>query len=228
MVMIMAEPRHSVRFPNESDEYRDARNELLESEMGLRRHIESVAEQRRKLPIGGEVPDNYVFADANGDVRMSELFADGKETLVLYNYMYGPSMPEPCVSCTSILDALDGETPHILQRVNFNVVAKSPIERIQAVARDRGWRNLRLLSSAANTYNRDYRGENAAGAQMPMLNVFTRRDGRIHHTYGTELLFAPSEPGQDGRHVDTIWPLWNMFDFTPEGRGTNWYPKLRY
>ena len=196
--------------------------------MGLRRHIESVAEQRRKLPIGGEVPDNYFFAGPDGDVRMSELFADGKETLVLYNYMYGPSMPEPCVSCTSILDALDGEAPHIFQRVNFHVVAKSPIARIQAVARDRGWRHLRLLSSAANTYNRDYRGEHVTGAQMPMLNVFTRRDGRIHHTYGTELLFAPNEPGQDGRHVDAIWPLWNMLDFTPEGRGTNWYPKLRY
>src|SRR5438045_976352 len=224
----MAESRHSVRFPNEGDAYRAARNELLEAEIDLRRHTEAVAGQRRQLPIGGEVPEDYVFDDGNGSVKMSELFADGKETLVLYNYMYGPAMPEPCVSCTSILDALDGETPHIVQRVNFAIVAKSPFERIQSVARDRGWRNLRLLSSASNTYNLDYHGEHVTGAQMPMLNVFTRRDGRIHHSYGTELLFAPSEPGQDGRHVDTIWPLWNMFDFTPEGRGTNWYPKLRY
>ena len=217
-----------VQFPNESEEYRAARNALLESEKELRRNIESVAAQRRQLPPGGEVPEDYAFDDANGKVRMSELFAPEKDTLVLYNYMYGPSMPEPCVSCTSILDALDGESPHIVQRVNFAVVAKSPFERINAVARDRGWRNLRLLSSASNTYNRDYRGEHVTGAQMPMLNVFTRSDGRIRHRYGTELLFAPSEPGQDGRHVDMIWPLWNMFDFTPDGRGTDWYPRLRY
>ena len=61
-----------------------------------------------------------------------------------------------------------------------------------------------------------------------MLSVFTRRQGRIHHTYGTELLFAPADRGQDGRHVDSIWPLWNVFDLTPDGRGTNWCPRLRY
>ena len=215
-------------FPNESDEYRTARNALLQSEIDLRRQIESVAAQRRQLPIGGEIPEDYVFESADGPVKMSELFADGKDTLVVYNYMYGPSMPEPCVMCTSILDAMDGESPHIQQRVNYYVVAKSPIDRILATARERGWRNLRLLSSANNTYNRDYRGEDATGAQMPALNVFTKRDGRIYHTYAAELLFAPSEPGQDGRHVDMIWPLWNLFDYTPEGRGTNWYPRLRY
>jgi predicted dithiol-disulfide oxidoreductase (DUF899 family) len=215
-------------FPNESDEYRTARNALLQSEIELRRQIEAVAAQRRELPVGGEVPEDYVFDSANGPVKMSQLFEAGKDTLVLYNYMYGPSMREPCVMCTSILDAMDGESPHIQQRVNYYVVAKSPIDRILATARERGWRNLRLLSSANNTYNRDYRGEEATGEQMPALNVFTKRDGRIYHTYAAELLFAPSEPGQDGRHVDMIWPLWNLFDYTPEGRGTNWYPRLRY
>ena len=113
-------------------------------------------------------------------------------------------------------------------RVNFAVVARSPIERIRAFARERGWRNLRLLSSARNTYNVDYRAENADGAQLPALNVFVRRDGRVHHFYNTELLYTRTEPGQDGRHVDLIWPLWNLFDLTPEGRGTGWYPRLAY
>jgi len=63
---------------------------------------------------------------------------------------------------------------------------------------------------------------------LPPLNVFVRRDGKIYHFYNTELLFAPKEPGQDARHVDSIWPLWSLFDFTPDGRGTNWYPKLTY
>jgi len=161
-------------------------------------------------------------------VRMSELFEPGKDTLIVYSYMFGPKMAAPCVSCTSILDGLDGQSPHVTQRMNFVVVARSPIDRIMDVARERGWNGLRLLSSSANTYNRDYQGENERGDQMPSLNVFVRRDGRIHHFYQSELLFAPKAPGQDGRHVDLIWPLWNLFDVTPEGRGTNWYPRLRY
>jgi predicted dithiol-disulfide oxidoreductase (DUF899 family) len=116
----------------------------------------------------------------------------------------------------------------MIQRVNFAVVAKSPISRIMQFAKPRGWRNLRLLSSADNTYNHDYHAESPEGNQLPALNVFVRRDGEIHHFYNTELLYVPSEPGQDGRHVDMIWPLWNLFDFTPEGRGEKWYPRLSY
>jgi predicted dithiol-disulfide oxidoreductase (DUF899 family) len=196
--------------------------------MKLRRQIEAVAAERRKLPLGGAVKEDYVFDSADGPVAMSSLFADGKDTLLVYSYMYGPQMAAPCVSCTSILDALDGEAPHVVQRVNLAVVARSPIDRILEFTRPRGWRHVQLLSSASNSYNRDYHGETENGAQMPMMNVFVRRNGRIYHTYGTELLFAPSDRGQDGRHVDSFWPLWNLFDLTPEGRGTSWYPKLRY
>jgi len=123
---------------------------------------------------------------------------------------------------------LNGTAKHATQRINLTVVAKSPLQRIRAVARERGWHNLRLLSSHGNTYNQDYFGENEKEDQRPSLNVFVRRDGKIHHFYHTELLFAPKEPGQDGRHVDMIWPLWSLFDFTPEGRGKDWYPKLKY
>jgi predicted dithiol-disulfide oxidoreductase (DUF899 family) len=228
---------HSIRFPNETPEYRSARDELLEAEIALRRHVEEVAALRRQLPTGGRVPTDYVFDEGGADpggvdtatqIRLSELFDDGKDTLILYSYMYGPAMKEPCTSCTSILDGLDGEAPHVSQRVNFAVVAKSPIERLRRWAKDRGWDHLRLLSSARNTYNADYHGEDAKGNQFPALNVFVRRNGEIHHVYCTELLFTKGEPGQDQRHVDLIWPLWNLFDFTPEGRGTKWYPKLTY
>jgi predicted dithiol-disulfide oxidoreductase (DUF899 family) len=219
----------SVRFPGESEAYRAAREDLLKSEVDLRRQIESVAAKRRTLPLGGEVPQDYTFEDADGKkVRLSELFAPGKDTLIIYSFMFGPQMPDACTSCTSILDGLDGEAPHVSQRVPLVVVAKSPIERITKFARGRGWRNLRLLSSASNTYNRDYHAENEKGGQMPVLNVFVRRDGRIHHFYSTELLFVSPEPGQDGRHVDLIWPLWNLFDVTPEGRGETWHPRLKY
>jgi predicted dithiol-disulfide oxidoreductase (DUF899 family) len=232
----MTTAKHSVRFPGESAAYRGARNELLDAEIELRRNIETVAALRRQLPPGGPVPEDYVFEElGEGNVprkvRLSELFSSGPavpDTLILYSFMYGPQMPEPCFACTSMLDALDGEAPHIIRRANLAVIAKSPIDRIMQFARGRGWRNLRLLSSANCDYNHDYQGETATGDQLPSLNVFVRRDGAIHHTYNSELLFAPAEPGQDGRHVDSIWPLWNVLDFTPDGRGEKWYPSLLY
>jgi predicted dithiol-disulfide oxidoreductase (DUF899 family) len=223
---------HAGRFPGESAAYRKARNELLKAELALRRNVEAVAARRRKLPAGGAVQQDYEFdeADDAGNVRrvrMSELFGRGN-SLVVYSYMYGPAMAKPCPMCTSMLDSLDGAAKHAGQRVDLVVVAKSPIERIRAVARERGWKNLRLLSSAGSSYNRDYHGEDEQGAQMPMLNVFTRRGGAIHHTWGSEMLFAPADAGQNARHVDAIWPLWNLLDTTPEGRGKDWYPRLDY
>jgi predicted dithiol-disulfide oxidoreductase (DUF899 family) len=220
-------------YPGESAEYRAARDRLLEREAELRRVTEAVAEARRALPPGGAVADDYVFQEAGAhgepaDVRLSELFAPDKDTLVLYSFMFGPDMDTACPSCTSFLDAFDGAARHVGQRVNLAVVAKSPLPRILAHARDRGWRHLRLLSSAGNRYNRDYFGESEGGDQLPMLNVFRRDDGTIRHFWGSELMFATPEPGQDPRHSDTIDPQWNLLDFTPEGRGTDWYPELRY
>jgi predicted dithiol-disulfide oxidoreductase (DUF899 family) len=214
-------------FPNESADYRRARNALLESEKALRRQIEAVAAERRALPPGGEVREDYEFEGEDGPVRLSELFGD-KPSLVLYSYMYGPKMERPCPSCTSMLDGLDGQARHIVQRAALAVVARSPLPRILEFTRPRGWRNLRLLSSAGNSYSLDYKGEDAEGRQWPMLNVFTRQGDRVVHTWATELAFAPQEPGQDVRHIDLIWPLWNVLDMTPEGRGTSWRPSLEY
>ena len=225
----------SISFPGESPEYRLARDRLLQQEVELRRATEAVAAARRELPPGGVVPQDYVFQEVGKSgtptkVKLSELFVPGKDTLVIYNFMFPRALDDeqPCPHCTSMLDALDGAAQHITQRVNFAVVAKAELSRILAHAQARGWRGLRLLSSAGTTYNRDYFGEDAEGAQMPMLNVF-RRDGEaIRHFWGSELLDAPTEPGQDSRHVDSIDPQWNLFDLTPEGRGTDWYPELSY
>jgi predicted dithiol-disulfide oxidoreductase (DUF899 family) len=232
----VAKPLHEVRFPGESTAYRAARNNLLKAEIDLRRQIERVAALRRKLPVGGAVPEDYVFdegPDGPGGgnlsraVKLSELFARDA-SLIVYSFMYGPAVEKPCPSCTSILDSMNGAAPHVTQHVNLVVVAKSPIERIKDFAKTRGWSNLRLLSSANNSYNHDYYGESATGSQMPILNVFVRRGNKVHHVFATELLFGPKDLGQDHRHVDIIWPLWNLYDFTPEGRGATWYPRLSY
>jgi predicted dithiol-disulfide oxidoreductase (DUF899 family) len=238
-------------FPGESKEYRTARDRLLEQEIELRRAEEALAGARRALPAGGLVPEDYVFrglgADgAPTDVRLSELFAPKRDSLAIYSMMFpryhgderpGPKTGQtaklplaegPCPSCTTLLDQLDGAAEHVSQRMNFAVVAKAPLERILAWADERGWRRLRLLSSAGNTYNRDYLAETPEGDQMPMLNVFHRDGDTIRHFWGSELLYAPSEPGQDPRHVGSLEPLWNLFDLTPEGRPSDWEEQVSY
>lgn len=221
---------HDRRFPGESAAYRDARDALLEAETALRAQTEQVAALRRALPSGGAPPQDYAFARAPDGQRitLSALFAPGKDTLVVYSYMYAPTAAAPCPLCTSMLDSLDGAAPHITQRVNLAVVAKAPVARLAAVARERGWSRLTLLSSADNAYNADYLAEDAQGNQMPMLNVFRRAADGVRHFWGSELLYAPREPGLHSRHVDAIWPLWNVLDTTPDGRGADWLPKLRY
>jgi predicted dithiol-disulfide oxidoreductase (DUF899 family) len=237
-------------YPGESAEYRAARDRLLEQEVRLRQEMEAVAEARRGLPRGGAVPENYAFrglgADgAPTDVRLSELFAPGRDSLAIYSMMFprdpgderpGPQAGQtarlplaegPCPSCTALLDQLDGAVEHVSQHMNFAVVTKAPLERVVAFADERGWRRLRLVSSAGNTYNRDYLAETPEGDQRPMLNVFHRDGDVIRHFWGSELFYAPMDPGQDPRHVGTLEPLWNFFDLIPEGR-PDWDEQLSY
>ncbi len=238
-----------IHFPGESEEYRHERNRLLEAEAGLRLAIEQVAWQRRALPPGGVVADDYRFEESSdGDeVRFSELFEAGKNTLVIYSFMFprhsrdtrpGPEEGEtarlplsqtPCASCTSILDSLDGAARHLTRRLNLAVIAKSDPDRIRNFARERGWHHLRLLSSRSNAYNHDYHAETPEGEQMPILNVFLRDGDQLRHTWASELMYAPRDEGMEARHVDSIWPIWNLLDVTPEGRGNGSnFPALRY
>jgi len=230
-----------LHFPNESAEYRRVRNALLEEEMALRRQVERVAAQRRALPPGGVVPEDYRFEGADGPVTLSQLFG-GKGTLAVYSFMFGPEREAPCTGCVHFLDGLDGAAQHILQRLAFVVVAKSPIRRLLDLAGERGWEHLKLLSTAGNTYDRDYFGDStgltvplrrqqdfADGKDwdMPILNVFRRDGSTVRHFWASELLYVPAEPGQEYRHNDLLDPVWNMLDVTPEGRG-DFDPQLEY
>ena len=232
-----------VNFPNESPEYRKARDKLLQREKALRREMEAVAEEIRALPPGGAVPEDYEFdhIDRNGapkKVRLSQLFRPGTDTLILYHYMFprhrsdkrqGPSSGPiaqlpleegPCPSCTALLDNWEGAVPHVEGLgVNIAAVATAPIEQVAAFAAHRGWRHLKLISAVNNTFKRDYHGEDEEGQQVPILTVFHKgRDGVIRLSWASELLFLPTEPGQDPRHVGTVEPMWTLLDLTPGGR----------
>lgn len=231
-----------IRFPNESSEYRAARNLLLLREVELRRKMEAVAVELRHLPLGGEVPMDYAFerigASGGGEtVKMSALF-DRSDTLMVYHYMFprhsrddrkGPSRGDlasvpladgPCPSCTALIDMWEGTMPHFEGLGgNLVVVADAPIKQLSAFGRDKGWKHVQLLSAAGSSFRRDYGGDGPDGEPVPIMTVFKRGDdGKIRLHWASELVFEPCDPGQDMRHLGTVEPLWTLFDLTPNGR----------
>ncbi len=222
---------HEKKFPGESEAYRQARDRLLQAELELRRKVGEVAALRQSLPLGGAVASDYVFEEldsASGrvvEVRLSRLIPEGKSTLLLYNFMYAPDWDKACPLCTSLADGWEGNAAYVAEHAGFALVAKAPIRKFVEWGRQRGWERLRLLSSEKNSFNADYNAEFESnyGSQHPVMHVFTRRDGRLHHFWSSEVLYCKLD--SDPRHLDTTWPLWNLLDFTPEGRGGDWYPK---
>ena len=167
-------------------------------------------------------------------VSLAELFEDGKDTLFLYSFMFIPGdswrpLEVGCPACTSIIDALDGRGPHITQRVNLAIAAKAPIQQFREHALSRGWRNIRLLSSAE--YDLQQRLPQRDGRRQPAPDRERIRAKRRSGSTTSGAVSLPSlrtDPEQHPRHVDFMWPLWNVLDLTPEGRGSDWHPRLEY
>ncbi len=216
---------NGMRYPNEPETYRRARTALLAEEIELRRHIERVAEMRRALPPGGEVREDYRFDGEGGPVSFKQLFGD-KQTLAIYSYMFGPQRKELCPMCTSVMGAWENIVPGIEQRIAFVCVARSPIARLAAAKEARGWRKLKVYSDGSGDFTRDY--VSAEDTDIPAYNVFSRRDGTIRHFWSSEMGAETADPGQDPRGAPDLDPLWTLLDTTPEGRGSDWYPKLNY
>jgi predicted dithiol-disulfide oxidoreductase (DUF899 family) len=216
---------NTAHFPNESAEYRTARNELLAEEIELRRHIERVAAQRRALPHGGEVPQDFELVAETSPIRLSGLFGD-KDTLMVYSMMYGPERKAPCPMCTSFLSSWNGTAVNLRERLALAVTARSPIDRLLDYKKQRGFANLPFVSDLSGPYTRTY--VNPEDGDVPGFSVFTRRNGKIFHRYSGEMSAAMADPGQDPRGAPDLDPLWLLLDLTPEGRGTDWYPKLHY
>jgi predicted dithiol-disulfide oxidoreductase (DUF899 family) len=217
--------RNRTRFPNESAAYRAARDALLVEEIEARRALERVAALRRALPPGGAVPRDYPFVGAEGPTTLSGLFGD-KETLCVYSYMFGPERAAPCPMCASLMAAFEGKIADIGQRVAIAFVARSPIARLVAAKRARGWIELPVYADVEGGFTRAY--VSAEDADVPAYTVFSRRDGVVRHFWSGEIGGEMADPGQDPRGQPELDPLWGLLDTTPEGRGADWYPKLAY
>ena len=215
----------TAHWPNESKEYRAARNALVVEEIELRRHIERVAAMRRALPPGGAISKDLDFVGEHGPAHLSSLFED-KHTLMIYSMMFGPQRKEPCPMCTSFLSSWNGTAVNLKSRIAMAVTARSPIERLVEYKQQRGFANLPCYSDPSGDFTRTY--VSAKDADIPGFTIFTRRDGTIRHFYSAEFNADMRDPGQDPRGAPDADPLWLMLDYTREGRGTDWYPKLSY
>ena len=224
-----------MKFKGESAEYRKLRDELLEAEIALKDQRERVASLRRRLPMSSIVRTDYIFregpSDINDDspadfrdVRLSQLFAPGKDRLIIDHMMWAANDKLPCPMCNMWADGYAAIAPHVSNKVNFALVAKVDLATLRQWARGRGWNKIRLLSSHDNSFNKDLLMEEEAGRQRPGVSVFSRAaDGKIHHFYTTEASLGQGHH----RGIDLYSPVWNLFDLLPEGR-ENWMPKHAY
>lgn len=219
---------------NESSEYLRRREELRLAEIELMNMRETVAKLRRQLPPGATLQDYELLEgpaslDA-GDapvrtVRLSELFTSRDRPLIVYQMMYGKRQTTPCPMCTCWVDGLNGVAHHLAQNVDLAVVAAADVPTLRAHARNRGWRNLRLLSGGDSTFKYDLGSEDEAGNQDSTISVFTMDDdGTVRHFYSVHPRLADDI---DTRGIDEYSPVWNVLDLTPQGRG-DWDASLEY
>jgi len=215
-------------FPGESAEYGQARARLLTEEIEFRRHMTRLTQQRQALPPGPVIEKNYRFKDENSaEIGLIDMFGD-HETLMAYFWMYGPQRERPCPMCTNWLGGVNGNAADVKQRVAFKVLGRSPTDRQRAFAIERGWQHLDFVQTIGDDYARDQGLIYDDGSEGASLVVFRKKGDKVRLFYAMEMPWGAADPGQDPRTAPDIAPLWSLLDLTPEGRGTDWYPKLSY
>lgn len=215
-----------IRWDGESAAYREARTSLLAEEIELRRQIQRVAEHRRALPAG-PIAKDYRFLDEQGnDIGLVDLFGR-HDTLFSYFWMFGPERPRPCPMCTSFVGSLDVPLSDIEQRLAVAIVGRSPVARQLAFARERGWHNLKFYQTIGDDYGRDTHALTDQGEGASVV-VWRRAGDEVRLFWAAEGGAETADPGFDPHLAPDPTPLWNILDWTPEGRGKDWYPKLNY
>jgi len=202
-------------MPGASDEYLVAREKLMQAELELRAEVERVAELRRALPVGPSVPD-YVFFEGDKRVRLYDLFAEGKPYLIVFHFMYWQDDHEFCPMCSMWVDAWDGIAHHVEQRANVVAATLAPPDVVQAWAKHRGWRRIRVLADADAAFARDTGAEDEKGDPQSTVLVFEKTAEGVRHLYTSH----PETPPEGlNRGLDQLCPTWHIFDLLPSGRG---------
>jgi predicted dithiol-disulfide oxidoreductase (DUF899 family) len=209
------------------DEWLAARKELLAKEKAHTRERDELSRQRRALPWV-RVEKEYVFDAPEGKVTLADLF-DGRSQLFIKHFMMGPGQITQCVGCSLEVDHIEGLIVHLENHdVTYAVVARAPIEEIEAVRKRMGWR-FRWVSSYNSDFNYDFNAsftpeQIAAGRAFynyeyanPWLedrsgdSVFFKDDaGQIFHTYSTF-----------GRGGEEFLGVYRILDVMPKGRDEN-------
>ncbi len=216
-----------------SANYQKQRGALLKAELSLLDQIEAVARMRRELPLV-RVAKEYAFREGPPDLainspssffttKLGDLFAPGKDTLIIDHLMFGAKEEVACPMCSMWADGYNAVAHHVGNKTNFVLVAKAPLAKLRDWARAHNWHNLRLVSSYDNSFNRDFGFEEKNGDQNPGISVFRRQGDDIYHFYSQSAMPVSGR----NRGIDLYSPVWNLFDTLPEGR-EEWYPQHFY
>ena len=207
-----------------SDEWIEARKELLAKEKKLTRLRDDLSRERRDLPWV-LVDKDYVFEGPDGRQSLSELFKDHSQ-LVVYHFMFGPDWEVGCKSCSFWADNFNSIVVHLNQRgVAFAAISRAPIPNLREFAQRMGW-SFNWLSSQGNDFNFDYqvsfapedleRGEatynyaehGGTMTELPGVSVFFKDEsGSIYHTYSCY-----------ARGLDMLNTAYHYLDLVPKGR----------
>lgn len=136
------------------EEWWKARVALLDHEKALTRHRDAVSALRLTLPWV-RLETDYVFDGPDGEVSLSDLF-QGRSQLYIKHFMMAPGAEHQCVGCSLALDHVQHLLPHLENHdVSYAVVARAPIEEIEAVRKRMGWTVL-WVSSFHSSFNYDF------------------------------------------------------------------------
>lgn len=208
-----------------SNDWIDARKELLKKEKEFTRSRDELSKQRRDLPWE-RIDKEYVFDGSNGKEPLSDLF-DGRKQLIVYHFMFGPDWPEGCHICSMLADHYEPAILHLNQRdVTMVTVSQAPFDSLHAFRMRMGW-SFKWVSSLNCDFNLDFHvsftpeeqesrqeyynyrvGAWPAPEEAPGMSVFQKdNDGTIYHTYSTY-----------ARGLDLFLNVYNLLDIVPKGR----------
>lgn len=201
---IYSPPPHVIPM-NESPSEIDREIEALQKELEAAK--QRLTEARRRRPKE-PVPDYTFLAQDGSPVRLSELFGDKDDLLLIHNMGTG------CPACTMWADGFNGLSPHLMGRTAFVVCSPDRPEVQRRFAERRNWR-FRMVSAHENTFFQDM-GFWGNGPWPGVSSFHREPDGAV--------VRVAKEFFDDGDNFCAVWPL---FDLLQDGVG-DWQPKFDY